>query len=216
MSGLAPLPTGSSRNKIEFLYEQMAGLGGGSTLPIIKTNFFPSEDTGWNDDLDGFVLKPFVPTFANGWSNDLDLKPFITPELEHDEPLVTLCFSVSLSAMLSGFTGELAYTILLVNERGEPIRDGLNTPIGIGLNSTTMHGAMSEQGQRVTANETVVLSVDKLNVHDKEKVIARVVVRADPTYQMTQSVSHRDVLEHAQFQVGEVTLVGLGVSSTSI
>ncbi|ASI90957.1 hypothetical protein [Vibrio mediterranei] len=216
MSGLAPLPTGSSRNKIEFLYEQMASLGGGSTLPIVKTNFFPSEDTGWNDDLDGFALKPFVPTFANGWSNDLDLKPFITPELEHDEPLVTLCFSVSVSAMLSGFTGELAYTILLVNERGEPIRDGLNTPIGIGLNSTTMHGAMSEQGQRITANETVVLSVDKLNVHDKEKVIPRVVVRADPTYQMTQSVSHRDVLEHAQFGVGEVTLVGLGVSSTSI
>ncbi|WP_240205376.1 hypothetical protein [Vibrio sp. CyArs1] len=216
MSGLAPLPTGSSRNKIEFLYEQMAGLGGGSTLPIVKTNFFPSEDTGWNDDLDGFVLKPFVPTFANGWSNDLDLKPFITPELEHDEPLVTLCFSVSLTVMLSGFTGELAYTILLVNERGEPILDGLNTPIGIGLNSTTMHGAMTEQGQRITANETVVLSVDKLNVHDKEKVIPRVVVRADPTYQMTQSVSHRDVLEHAQFGVGEVTLVGLGVSSTSI
>ncbi|MEZ8665227.1 hypothetical protein AB6D63_17600 [Vibrio splendidus] len=211
---LPPLPTGNSRNKIEFLYELMNSGEPSSdapfAIPIIQGDFYRSGRDGWNEDLDGFLLTYSVSEFSE--FGDMDILPLISLAPESDEPFVKFFFNLSTMLRLSNFEGELGFAVVLADEQGNVIKspDGYVTKLD--LKSTTVHGTPSELGQRVTANETAVLWVDKELIKGKEKVILHLMIRGDAAYTSDSGRTDKEILSRVFLHGGDVTLVGLGVS----
>ena len=88
---LPPLPTGNSRNKIEFLYEHMNSGEPSSdaplAIPIIQGDFYRSGREGWNEDLDGFLLTYSVSEFSG--FGDMDILPLISLAPDVMSPLLS-------------------------------------------------------------------------------------------------------------------------------
>ncbi|NOJ20022.1 hypothetical protein [Vibrio jasicida] len=213
---LPPLPTGSSRNKIEFLYEHLrsGGSGSGGVLPFIQGKFPPNNDDGWDADLDGFFLSYDVPDYLE--DEDMDIMPLISAELENDKPLVKVVFNLSTMMRLSGFQGELSLAVVLADEQGNVIKEEGGYLSKLELKSTTVHGSASELGQRVTANETGVLLIDKELIQGEEKVFPQLLIQADAAYASSSGRSNQDVVSDLFLHYGDITIVGLGVSSTDL
>ena len=83
---LPPLPTGNSRNKIEFLYQLMRSfepssceLTSSESIPIIQGRFLSNNDDSWNADLDGFLLKYDQPSYLE--DGEMDIMPLLSAEL---------------------------------------------------------------------------------------------------------------------------------------
>ncbi|WP_274884748.1 hypothetical protein [Vibrio harveyi] len=210
---LPPLPTGSSRNKIEFLYEHMnsGGTSSSGALPVIQAQFVRNDSSGWNDELDGYLIKYDEPRF--GQDGYIDIMPLISPELENDASFVKVLFNLSTMARLSNFEGELAFTVVLADEQGSIVKTPHNYPLKLALNSTTVHGKASELGQRITANETGVLLIDKALIKGKKKVIPHLLVQVDAVYAADNGKINKDELGRLFLHGGDITLVSLGVSS---
>lgn len=213
---LPPLPTGSSRNKIEFLYKHMrsGGSSSGSELPLIQGRFPPNNSDGWNTELDGFFLNYDVPNYLE--EGDMDIMPLISAELENDKPIVKVVFNLSTMMRLSGFQGELSLAVVLADEQGNAIKSDGGYPIVLELKSTAVHGNASELGQRVTANETGVLLIDKELIQGQEKVFPQLLIRGDAAYTSSSGRSNQEVVSGLFLHYGDITIVGFGVSSTDL
>ncbi|MBY7733149.1 hypothetical protein JHW46_22685 [Vibrio splendidus] len=215
---LPPLPTGNSRNKIEFLYEHMNSGEPSSDaplpIPIIQGRFPSNNDDSWNDDLDGFFLKYDRPSYLE--DGDMNIMPMLSPELDNDKPLLKVFFNISTLAHLSGLHGELCFTVVLADEQGNVIK----SPDGYfekwELKSTTIHGQASELGQRVTANETVVFLLDKEFIQGQQKVFPHLLIQADGAYSSSNGKTNKDVAGDLFLHYGDIIIVGLGVSSTDL
>ena len=213
---LPPLPEGSSRNKIEFLYKHMNSgeSGSGSALPIIQGRFMPNNDTGWNADLDGFFIKYDAPSYVE--DGDMDIMPLIRPKLESDGELVRVFFNISAMARLSGFQGELGFYIVLADEQGNVIKENDGYLRKLELKSTTVHGKASELGQRVTVNETGILLIGKDTIKDKQKVFPHLLIQADPVYAADSGRTNKGVVSDLYLHSGDVVIIGLDVSSIDL
>lgn len=218
---LPPLPTGNSRNKIEFLYQLMRSFEPSSceptsseAIPIIQGRFLSNNDDSWNADLDGFLLKYDRPSYFE--DGDMDIMPLLSPELDNDKPLLKVFLNFSAMARLSGFEGELSFMVVLADEQGNVIKypDGYFERWE--LKSTAVHGQASELGQRVTANETSILLIEKDLIRGKQKVFPHLVIRADGAYSSSSGRTNKDVVGDLFLHYGDITVVGLGVSSTDL
>ncbi|PTP81959.1 hypothetical protein [Vibrio splendidus] len=215
---LPPLPTGNSRNKIEFLYEHMNSGEPSSDaplpIPIIQGIFPSNNDNSWNTDLDGFFLKYDQPSYLE--DGDMDIMPLLRPELDNDKPLLKVFFNISTLAQLSSLHGELCFTVVLADEQGNVMKDPDGYLIKWELKSTTIHGQASELGQRVTANETSVFLIDKELIQGKQKVFPHLLIQADGAYSSSNGKTNQEVVGDLFLHYGDITIVSLGVSSTDL
>ncbi|NMT03737.1 hypothetical protein HKB22_02150, partial [Vibrio parahaemolyticus] len=117
---------------------------------------------------------------------------------------------------LSGFQGELSLAVVLADEQGNAIKSDGGYPIVLELKSTAVHGNASELGQRVTANETGVLLIDKELIQGQEKVFPQLLIRGDAAYTSSSGRSNQEVVSGLFLHYGDITIVGFGVSSTDL
>jgi hypothetical protein len=110
MSNFPALPTGSSRNKIEFLYDLLSGLGGGGSSELIQTMVTPIPSTlmsaGSNEKK--FALKKLMPSTNTAgdkafyqYQNDPETKVMVNGLVEQfkdEDPaaMVALTFSLNI------------------------------------------------------------------------------------------------------------------------